>query len=237
MKIVKGDGLLSDGFTRCVQVEIAGSVFFLLKDQDTHLAHSGNPGYERTFDNVTAIGDTIQILNGRSLAFSSVNALRRRPLHPGDKCIRVFLRGNNAYCQTLDGIPEYGWIDFSAGREGKDWKVYRSPLMANAVIPDNVVQKIRTRINDVNEVFMKLYQHFNRQTHQQKEAPRWNLAVSGDSVVCVLEGPGNPDDFQQSTTYLAKDIDNLTLGANLSVMQAPGRIEVTTRGEHESQAR
>ena len=232
MRIVRENDLLSDGYTRCMQVEIGGSVFFLLKDQESRLAHSGDPGYQQTFSNVTPVQDTLQILKDRTFSFSPIRSARHQPLRSGERVVRVFLRRNEAYCQLLDGSQTFGWIDFGEVREGRDWKVFSSLAPASTVIPDNVMMKIRTRVNEVNTVLQKLFLHFNTETHQQKPAPRWNVALTGDSLLCVLEGAPAAADFQQSTLYLAKDIENFTLGAGLLVAHSPGRLEVTTRGEH-----
>lgn len=236
MKILKENDLLSDGYTRCMQVEIGGTVFYLLKNQEGRLAYSGNAGFEQTFINVRSSYDTVQILTDHSFFLSPINSSRRSAMHRGERIVRVFLQRDMAYCQALEGTPTYGWVDFRGKREGKDWAVFTSREAAATVIPDGVVQKIRTRVNEVNDVFMKLFGYFNTQTRQKKQAPRWDLQTTPTSIECILACPDSPDNFQQSTLYLAKDIENFTLGAELVVEHSPGRIEVTTRGEHESQA-
>src|SRR5713101_4038664 len=59
MRILKAADFLSDGFTRCMQVEINDEIFFLLKDTEGKLTRSGSLGFESTFHNPTIILDTV----------------------------------------------------------------------------------------------------------------------------------------------------------------------------------
>lgn len=233
MKILKERDLLSDGYTRCMQVDIGGEMFYLLQDQNSRLTFSSDPGVQQIFRGVTAVHDTVEVRRDHALFLSPVTSGRQHPLQAGDRLVRIFLRRNEAYCGVPGGSPAYGWVDLGGTKEGRDWKPYTgSTPVEGRVIPAGVVEKIRLRVDAVNEAFRKLFGHFNAETRLQNPPPRWTLEVTEKSVRCLLQSDDPPDHFQQSTFYLAKDIENYTLGSELLVAQSPGRIEVMTRGGH-----
>jgi hypothetical protein len=224
MKILKANDMLGDGFTPCMQVELDGQIFYLLKDKDAGLSQSGSLGFNKTFSNTTILLDTVRILTDRSIKFSPINSSSQQ-LSIEERALRIFRHQNATYCRLLNTPARYGWIDFGGRREGKDWKVIRNIVAAKSLISSIVIQKIRARINEVNSVLTNLFTFFNTQTHQQKRTPRWNIEASRKIILCTLEG-ARKDEFEQSTFYLVNDLENIVLGSEFEVTRASGRIEI-----------
>jgi len=228
IRILKPDDLFGDGFTRCMQVEISGEIYYLLKGKNGTLSNSGPLGFEETFSNTTTLLDTAEILSGRSIRLSPINSTPRY-LPPGQRVVRIFQHRNATYCRTLSSPPAYGWVDFSGEREGRDWSILRQVTSTPDAIPRAIVQKVQARLDEANAVLGRLFTYFNSETRQQKEPPQWKVESSAKAIACTLGGTATPGQFQQSTDYLVKDIEDIVLGAQLSLTHAPGRINIRLR--------
>lgn len=228
MKVLNADGVLSDGFTRCMQVEVRGQVLFLLKDKEGKLVHSAPLGVEQMFRNATLITDTVEVLRGKSLRIVPLSSSPQY-LPAGGKIARIFRHQKGTYCGTLDSPPVFGFVDFAKAREGKDWRVVRKTVAALDSIPAGVLRNVESRIAAVNDLLARLFAHFNKETHEQREAPRWRLVSSATAISCTLLTTSPAEHFQQSTQYLVKDLENIALGANLEVTHAPQKIDMRLR--------
>lgn len=223
MKILKANDMLGDGFTHCMQIEIGGQIFYLLKDNAAGLSRSGPLGFDKIFSNATILLDTVRILTRHSIQFSSINSSARQ-LSVDERVLRVFRHQNLTYCRVLSNPPQYGWIDFSGRKDGKNWIVLRNIAPADSSISSVVVQKVRTQVGEVNRVLAHLFEFFNKQTHQQKQPPQWNIESSQKAILCTLQG--SSESFEQSTFYLVNDLENIVLGSAFEVAHTPGRIEI-----------
>jgi len=225
MRILKADDLLGDGFIHCMQVEVQGEMFFLQKDSDGKLSRSGSPGFEKIFRNATILLDTVEVITNRSVHLSPPSSPSRL-LFAGETLVRIFRHEDAVYCKTAGIPPAYGWVDFNTAREGRDWRVRTQVSLKSLPVSDAIIQQVRSRIDRVNDLLAQLFTHFNDETHQQKRAPRWVVETSGNAISCTLEGASQAEDFRQSSAYLAMDIENLVLGTNLDVTNAPGSINI-----------
>ena len=228
MRIIKANDLLGDGFTRCMQVEVSGQTFFLLKDADNRISRTGPLGFERSFSNTTLLLDTVEALAAKSLRISPEESPASY-LSRGDLALRIFRHGKLTYCQTLTGDPVHGWIDFNENGAGKTWGVFNRLASGNASLSPNTIHKIETRIAGVNRALTHLYDFFNRQTHQNKTPPQWHVEESNSYILCALDGAPNGEAFEQSTFYLVNEIENNLLGSEFHVTHSPGRIEIRNR--------
>jgi hypothetical protein len=226
MKILKIDDMLGDGFTPCMQVEIDGEVFFLLKEKEGSLARTGSLGFIETFRNATPLFDSAKVLRDHSLFFTPTNSSRRLSLVTNERILRIFQHGNLTYSRRLTGQTAYGWIELTEKSKERNWMVLKSTASASDSIPGDIVQKVHARVDEVNRVLVRLFEHFNKQFHQQKPIPQWSLESSDKTLSCLLQGTTEPESFQESTRYLISDIENIVLGAELQVVLSPGRIEV-----------
>ncbi|MFN0158471.1 MAG: hypothetical protein ACKVRP_10415 [Bacteroidota bacterium] len=228
MKILKADDHLSDGFTRCMQVEINGEVFYLLKQKNGGLVHSGPLGAEENFRIVTVVADTVQVLSDNSVRFAPMKSAGRT-LPAGQKVVRVFRNRNGKYYGTLNTPLTYGWLNLTGTKEGRDWKTVREIATALDSLPAAVIERVRARLDEANRVLVNLFQHFNGELNQQLQAPRWNIESSAKAIICTLHTTFPPEQFHQSTQYLLKDIENIALAGNLTVAQSSGTITLRLR--------
>lgn len=228
MRILNADDYLSDGFTRCMKVEVEGETFFLLKNSDGTLLSTGPLGFRETYRNATILADTIQILTERSIRFSPVDA-KSRALPAETLILCVFRYERGTYCKVFVGPVMFGWIDFAGAKEGRDWKRIGDDLLARGPIPRSTVDRIRAKTGEVNDLFERLFKHFNGLAGVGKTAPQWSVQSSDTSIVCELRHAGRPDDFRESTIYLVKDLENIVLGTGLQVTHVPGRIDIVQR--------
>ena len=225
IRILKSDGLLADGFTRCMRVELWGETFFLLKDKGGKLTRSGPLGFEQTFRNTAILLDTVQILAGQSVRLTPINSA---PVYlaQGEKVVRIFRYLNAAYCARPGPSPEYGWAGIAGKGVGRIWKTTAASGSLRTSIPVPLVEQVEMRVGEVNRLLARLFEHFNNESHQQKEIPHWTIESTGTAITCTLRGAGRSDRFERSTLYLVKDIENIVLGANLEVSSTPDIIHI-----------
>jgi hypothetical protein len=227
MRIIRPNDMLGDGFTPCMQVEIDGETFYLLKENNGSLSRGGSLGYEKVFSNATVLLDTVHAVTGRSLLFSPINSRARR-ISPGEFVVRVFRHQNMTFCRTLSAPPVFGWIEFSETIDGRDWVVMSHRTSSRAPI-SRVSEKIKNRVDEVNRVLARLFRFFNVQTNQQKPTPVWIMESSSSVITCKLEGTVNAGQFEQSTFYLASEIENIALGSEFQVTRSPATIEIRAK--------
>ncbi len=227
IRILKADDLLGDGFTRCMKVEIGGEVFYLLKDESGKLARSGALGFERTYSNTSELLDTVQV-NVSSLRFSPPGS-SPRAIQAAQKLVRIFRHGAQTFCEIPGNPTQYGWVDFSGTKEGKEWKLERSIIKVLQSIPSDIIQKIQTRLDETNRVLSRLFGHFNRETGLQKTPPQWTSEILPKSMSCTLTGTTSVEAYDLSTRYLLKDVENLVLGSGLEVVSTSGKLVVRVR--------
>jgi hypothetical protein len=225
MRILKSDALLADGFTPCMQVELGGEIFFLLKDKRGKLISSGPPGFEQTFRGATLLLDSVQILIGRSVRFSPIDASPEF-LQPGEKVVRIFRYRDAVYCARAGVTPAYGWAGLTGKGGGKFWRVIAAQGSLRTSIPPLIVERIRSRVTGMNQLLVRLFEHFNTETHQQKAVPRWTMETLHGAISCTLDGAPQGEYLERSTPYLVRDIENIVLGSSLEVSHAPGKIEI-----------
>jgi len=227
MRVLNPNALLGDGFTRCMQVEVNGQQVFLLTEEDGRLRRNGSLGFEKIFRDAALLSDTIQILRGNP-AFTPPTGTPKKNLRVGEKLVRCFRTPEGTYCGLSDG-SQYGWVNFAALKEGRDWKILRASVSADS-ISRGIAEKIHSRIGEINRTWSDLFGYFNEQTNQSRPTPSWSVKSTRSSITCVLSG-SNPDEFRRSTLYLLKDLENIVLGSGLTVSHLGDRITIQVRQE------
>jgi hypothetical protein len=225
MRIVREDDVFGDGFSRCMQVELEGQVFYLLKDKDGRLTRSGGLGFEKTFANATIILDTIQVLAGKALSLKPIGAAGEE-LPAGATLFRIFRHGKSTYCRTPGS--SFGWLNLSRGK-GKTWKVMNRVSAASTVTLSQIVPRVRARMNEANRVLTLLFAFFGDETSNHKNPPQWWVDTSEKAILCTLTVADSPQAFKQSTLSLVNEIENVVLGFGFEVLHQPGRIEIRRR--------
>src|SRR6185295_13899311 len=126
--------------------------------------------------------------------------------------VRLFRHGNLTYCRTVSSSAAFGWIDFSTLKESGSWTHLKYATAHHASLSLLALPKIRARINEANTVLNHLFAFFNSQTQEQKYVPHWSVLASENAILCTLEGNLTGREFEQSTSYLSNEIENILLG-------------------------
>jgi len=226
IRIITKSDVLSDGFTPCMKVDINGNIFYLVQEKDGHLVGSKTAGFNKVYENAIPVHDSIQILTPRTIQFSDPLHSETSPLLKGEKILRIFLHNGQPYAMRPGRTPTYGWLALDKTRENRDWKVITRADRTPDVIPDRIVQNIKAKIDETNQLLSHLFGYFNNKTHQHLPPPSWEMSTSPDAISCVLRNSPPDQDFAASTRYLSKDLENSVLGSGLRIVSEPGRIEI-----------
>jgi len=226
MRILKGDDLLGDGFTRCARVDVGAEMFYLLKDGEGKLSRSGPLGLERTFVNAIPLSDTVEILPRADVQFSPITSPSHQAVRPREKFLRFFRLQNAVYCRRLPDSTNYGWIDLTGKNEQRVWKRIIHNTSSQELISPDVIRAVNAKVDEVNLVLAGLFEHFNSRTRQRKDPPAWTIESTAGRIACKLQGSIDPEDLHGSTLYLIKDLENIAMGARLHIAYTSGSIEI-----------
>jgi hypothetical protein len=214
-------GHLGDGITPCMSVEIAGVPFYLILDDSGDLAGRAQAGYVRLVRAAEPSADTVEVL--AALQFGSPDRTRDRQVNPGDRLILLFRTGGETYARLIGG--GFGWLPAN----GSSWRTVRN---APGVVPagrHRELEIIRTSLNSANAVFVSLSRAFGPGMSEKGGAPRWEVEVGNDAIVCLLTGVGRAGEeagYAESTEMLAREIQTLLLGRGMGVSSRPGVITI-----------
>lgn len=232
--ILEKGAFLSDRYTPCMKVEVDNSRFYLLKNQDSLLT-DGRAGTVEIFNDVTFLGDTVEVLQRRQLFIVKIPTFednirsQKYFLDPGDQLRRLFAYPrdrNYVYVEKLGGESDYGWCYLSAQREGGSWRRYRRNLADERTIPPVISAQIERKIAEVNALLAQLFAHFNRSTAAAKTVPYWEIRVEKERITCTLMPAAYRAEMEESIRYLMNSIANTLLGTPFGVYNAGGEIEV-----------
>ncbi len=224
-RILTPNDVLGDGFTRCTKVELGGKNFFLEKDENGTLLGAEGAGARQMYSAAEILEDTIEILNSNRFVLSDMQQSRTFGLQEGDRVVRIFRLNGKIYGKLLGANERYGWINLDDA-SSKDWRVAREPGLSVSDQLRKVLPQIELRLKEVNEKLNSLYNHFNRKSAQQRQAPQWQLQRMGNTVVCVLVPDGAGDQFTESSHLFGKNLEGLLLGTELRIAVSPGRLEI-----------
>jgi hypothetical protein len=119
----------------------------------------------------------------------------------------------------------FGWLPSN----GSAWRTVRN---LPGVVPagrHRELEIIRSSLNSANAVFVSLYASLGPGAPETGGAPRWEVEVGNDAVVCLLTGVGRAGDeaeFAESTEMLARELQTLLLGRGMGVSSRPGVITI-----------
>ena len=226
MRVIESQSTLNDNYTPCMKVELRGYVFYLIKNNKTTLLGAGKLGYNRLFKNVPVLDDTVQIIAENGAIFISPDYLQRKSLHKGQALARFFNDGNLAYTGLLGAALKYGWVNLTKDDEYITWQKKTPGSASSYVIPDQALKRIDIKLKEVNSSLVRLFDYFNKQANQKKIIPQWRYELSKRGFACVLEPNSYAQYYTESNQYLKRELDNILLGANFTVLFTPGRIQI-----------
>lgn len=228
LRILRKEVLLSDGYSRAMQVSCGGAELFLVMDGTGGLLRGGQAGLLQVFPRTVPLNDTIEILQSATLTLTPLNA-PPRTLSRGDRLVRFFRRNGDAYCATMGTSPRYGWFDGTPASEGRTWRSIRRSEGALPALTPAAEASIRDRLAAVNRALISLYAQFNAETGRREQPPQWTLHAHAGGLRCVLTGAPPDGRFRESTGYLARDMETILLGSGMQVIPGPGTIDVQVR--------
>jgi hypothetical protein len=215
--VVQENARLSDGFTPCMEVELHGTLFYLLKDDRGGLPADASVQFER---NVTWIGDTMRVRPGAEISLERWDGGGSR-LGPGTLLELLFQARGRSYVHSLDHPSVYGWLETKVARQ---LARLQERVRAVAVSDSSIEAIVRSKIDETNSVLRQLYRAFNRQTGEGFGVPQWTVNTRSGLLMCELANARVS--YDQSTRYLENDIENALLGTGVRVVQSTGSIAV-----------
>lgn len=226
MRIIESKGLLSDGFTPCMKVEMEGTVFFIQTDGRGKPVTTSSAGRIRLYKNVAVLDDVIRLHSPKGTAFSLPNN-KRSTLVRGTVLNRYFADGSQVYVRPVDG-SSYGWIQLDPGSKYSLWSEVM-PASSGPGLPRRVIAKIESRLAEVNRDLRTLYALFNTESGRGLPVPEWRIKTANDSLICSLVRDSSEGAFAASTHLLAKDFEAFLIGTDLTMVVLPRRIEIRRR--------
>lgn len=213
-QIVEEDELLSDQISHASRVIFDDNMYFLIKDEEGDYIPDKNE-YFRIFRNCELLGDTIKVLRKRRVfIFSKPEYLTRKRQHiyldENQYCIRIFKYRNLFYLKIPGDSTVFGWTQLP--RSG--WESCHESDIMLVTIPDNLISRLKIRIDSANQDYENFFNYFNKKYDQKNVIPYWNLKISNYEIQGTLNDPSLASKLKYSNSYLMQDIDNIFLGSN-----------------------
>lgn len=139
LRIVRYDVLLSDRFTRAMEVELGRTAFFLQRHSSGEV--KGADGL-RTVYGLRRLSDTIDVLQRGKIAFRQDGAIA---LGAGERIERFFEYRNRYFCRHI-ASGSYGWVELPSTDRGITWEIVKT--LRNHV--NDVTAQLQSIVDDVN---------------------------------------------------------------------------------------
>ena len=125
-------------------------------------------------------------------------------------CVRIFKFKNLHYLKIPGDSVIYGWTQLP--RSG--WEVSYQSNIALVVISENLISRLKIRIDSANQDYENFFNYFNKKYKQEIPIPYWNLEISDYEIQGTLNDPSMAGYIKNSNRYLMQDIDNMFLGSS-----------------------
>lgn len=226
MQVVSSRTLLGDGITGCMKVEIGGSAYFLLLEDEGRLAGESRAGTLRSYSGAQPVTDTVVVMRGGSLEFESAGTTAAAFLPAGERLKQCFRHAARTYVLRLTSQPVYGWVTLKEGDENRLWKIDRGIPIAGSIISGGVRDSVAARVAGVNNIIARLFDYFNRSATRPQPVPHWTVESTESAITCVFETAGSPEAYRESTHFFARELESLVLGSGLEVLASSGKIVI-----------
>ena len=171
-------------------------------------------------------GDTVRVLRGGALHFTPAGDPRDILLGAGERLVRIFTRSKQTYVRRSGGTQPFGWVEFTASTEGREWAPSRLAPPAPSVVPPPVAEVVSAAVARTNAKLAGLFTFFNARSTSQKTTPRWDMVPDGTVLHCTLRGGSADREFPESTRYLMRDIQDKIPGSGFRVFPSTDGFEV-----------
>jgi hypothetical protein len=223
---------LSDGFTPCMKVLINGSTFYLLRDRSGEVSGLAGAGYSRVYRNVDIVADSLRVLDGHALHFTTADRSSTHTLRGGVILQRFFRDRSVFYCATASPAVTFGWVTLNAEEEGKVWEILR-PAPSPTTLSVSMISSISERVDRANRIIRSLFAVFNRETGADHDPPQWTVRVGPDGLSCAPDDSVLAEHFQKSIHQLSKEVEAVLIGTPYIVVEEGVAISVMRRSLHE----
>jgi hypothetical protein len=224
--IVREKDNLGDGVTPCAVVEIRGERFYLLRDQDGELAGKQEAGPIEFFRGVEVLRDTIVLRQALSVTPQYPSEERARNLSPETILVRVFRAGARTFVASITPSPLYGWMTLPAADLGKKWEPHAS-ASPRSLTPKAVYNRLLPLVASANSALRSMYTRFSANSSRRDTIPEFSLAISRDTVFCVVEPAGFREKFSRSVRNLHGEFESMLSGSNARLSLVDNRILIT----------
>ncbi|MEJ2543871.1 MAG: hypothetical protein P8Y99_07365 [Calditrichaceae bacterium] len=231
-QIIEQDELLTDQISHASRVLFEDDIYFILKeDEDNYISDKNE--YYGLFENCKLLGDTIKILrNNRVSIFSKPIYLYNKNQHmyldENQNCIRIFKYKNLYYLKMPGDSTVFGWSQLP--RNG--WEVSHGSQLSLHVIPDNLVSRLKIRVDAANQDYENFFGYFGKKYNTENRIPYWDIEITDYEIQGTLNDPSFAENLKNSNRYLMQDIDNLFLGSNFTLMYTDSTFFVKPISRH-----
>jgi hypothetical protein len=226
LRVLESNGVLNDNYTQCMKVELDGSIFFLIKNNETSLMGEGKFGFNHVYKNVVVLQDTVQLMTTSGAVLISSDRKQRFVLQHGEKLIRYFQDGDLTYIRLLFTPVRFGWARLDGIVRTIVLSENEQDHTTTSGIPDKTLSRVEAKFKEVNQLLTTLFKYFNKQSNEKILAPQWHSVESERSVAYVLEPHMYSSSFPETDRYITRDLDNILLGTIYTMSYTPGKIEI-----------
>jgi hypothetical protein len=229
IRIINSQAKLNDNYTPCMKVEVLGNVYYLIKDYRSALIGTEKGGYHRVYNDVSLVMDTAQVKANLVHKLDSPSRERHFQLTTTQRFIRFFRMNDWVYVRPISRPSQFGWIPASAFLELPAQDREASSSIKGITLPGKTIQRIETKFDEVNSLFIVLFSRWNRETSQNKIVPRWIVTKTGKTITATLKPETYRDAFPESIQYLIQQLENILTGTNYIITSSPGQLVIRNK--------
>ena len=208
-KIVQEDVMLSDQFTRAIQVNFAGKDFFLVKDGTGRLINQSPETEYRYFRNVSEFHDPVRVSSGRRIGVQIPGSDSKDSIimTEGSDMYPVFSTGSRIYINISEGRAQYGWVDKDA--TGK-WQKADQEQEPSASQPElNIKTHIGALTEHINALYARIFSDLSDVSGRRYPAPGWRIEESTGSIRLIFSPAEYGEQFRESIALMITEIEIL----------------------------
>ncbi len=209
LQIVKRSGVFNDAVRGYMEIELNNSTFFIVKLADGDYYGKKASGEWFFYEDSKTFYDTIKI--ERKIEYTNVKKNKTGYLEKDELLVRIFESGKEIYCKVTKS-NKYVWI-----KNSKDdgYIIINNKIKVSKDISGEIKNKISQKFYESNALMEKIVSYFNKETNKNNKAPKWVVDYSKKEIIAKLSN--SDKNFDNSTRYLANQIENIILGTGLKL--------------------
>jgi len=231
-KILDKNMLLGDQITHAMHVEHKGTTFYFILNTEGVFKNEPQT-FHGIFEDCILINDqvSVEIEKGvlfREIPFSKKGDAPRIYLDKDIQLKRLFKKGPSYFVKNNNrGV--YGWIRYSNTAAVK--LVTKEKLVEKALFSELLVNQVERKVNQVNTVYERLFDHLNNEYGQIRRAPHWVIVHNEQSIILNLQNV-TQERLRRSTSYFINDIENIFSGEPVFISSEQNSITISLNDEN-----